>query len=74
VNPKPEVLFDAEAIARRVAKMGAEISAAYDGRDLCVVGIMKSCLVFMADLIRQIQTPTTCHFLRSTSVREEVAG
>lgn len=74
MNPKPEVMFDAEAIAQRVARMGAEINSVYEGKDLCVVGIMKSCLVFMADLIRQIRTPTTCHFLRSTSVREEVAG
>jgi hypoxanthine phosphoribosyltransferase len=74
VNPKPDVLFDADAIARRVAQIGTEIASTYDGKELCVVGIMKSCLVFMADLIRQIPMPTTCHFLRSTSVREEVAG
>ena len=74
LNPKPEMLFDADAIARRVAQMGAEIGSAYDGKEVCVVGIMKSCLVFMADLIRHIPMPTTCHFLRSTSVREEVAG
>lgn len=74
MNPKPEVLFDAEAIARRIAQLGGEISSAYGDQELCVVGIMKSCLVFMADLIRHLPMPTTCHFLRSTSVREEVAG
>ncbi len=74
MNPKPQVLFDADSIARRVAQMGVEIGAAYGGKELCVVGIMKSCLVFMADLIRHLPMPTTCHFLRSTSVREEVAG
>lgn len=74
MNPKPEVLYDAEAIARRIAHLGAEIGSAEGGNELCVVGIMKSCLVFMADLIRHLPMPTTCHFLRSTSVREEVAG
>ena len=74
MNPKPEVLFDADAIARRVAQMGAEITSAYDGRDLCVVGIMKSCLVFMADLIRQIPLDLTCHFVVASSLRDQGAG
>lgn len=74
MKPTAEVLFPPDAIARRINALGAEIGRAYQGKELCVVGIMKSCLVLMADLIRQIPTPTTCHFLRSTSVREENAG
>jgi len=74
MKPTPEVLYPAEAISRRIAALGAEISGAYAGKELCVVGIMKSCLVLMADLIREIPTPTTCHFLRSSAVREEAAG
>jgi hypoxanthine phosphoribosyltransferase len=74
MKPDPDILFPPDAIARRIAAIGAEIGSTYEGKELCVVGIMKSCLVLMADLIRQIPTPTTCHFLRSTSVREESAG
>ena len=65
---RPEVLFSAERIRERVAELGIEITAAFEGREVCVVGIMKSCLVFMADLIRAIPLPTTCHFVRASTL------
>lgn len=74
MRDKPNVLFDEEQIARRVAEIGAEVTQVYAGREICVVGMMKSCLVFMADLIRKISLDTTCYFLRSSSLREEGAG
>lgn len=63
---KPEVLFTAEQIQKRIRQVGAEIAKEYAGRELCVVGLMKNCLVFMADLIRAIPIPLTCHMVRST--------
>jgi hypoxanthine phosphoribosyltransferase len=39
-----------------------------------VIGVMKSCLVFMADLIRAMPVEVSCHFLRVTSLREEGPG
>ncbi len=44
------VLYSEEEIARRVAELGAEIGRAFAGRELCVLGLMKGSLVFMADL------------------------
>ena len=46
----------------------------FSGTELCVVGLMKSCLVFMADLIRQVPLEMTCHFLRSSSLRDAGAA
>lgn len=63
---KPEVLFTAEQIQKRIRQVGDEIAKEYAGRELCVVGLMKNCLVFMADLIRAIPIPLTCHMVRST--------
>ena len=51
-NTKPDVLFPPDEIARRVSALGGEVTRAFAGREVCVVGLMKSCLVFMADLIR----------------------
>jgi hypoxanthine phosphoribosyltransferase len=71
---KPEPLFTEEQIRVRVQAMGAEIGAAFEGRELAVIGLMKSCLVFMADIIRAIPNDLTCHLLRVDSVREEGKG
>jgi len=66
----PEVLFGQQDIARRVGEIGAEVARAFAGRKVCVVGLMKSCLVFMGDLIRAVPLDMTCHFLESSSLRE----
>jgi hypoxanthine phosphoribosyltransferase len=63
---KPAVLFSAEQIERRVRELGAEIARAYAGEEIAVVGLMKSCLVFMADLIRAIPLDLTVHMVRAT--------
>jgi hypoxanthine phosphoribosyltransferase len=63
---KPDVLFSEEQIRRRVAELGAEITKAYAGQPLSIVGMMKSGLVFMADLIRQIPLDLTVHMVRAT--------
>jgi hypoxanthine phosphoribosyltransferase len=70
MNEQPAVLFPAEQIQARVRQLGTEIASTLAGEEICVVGLMKSCLVFMADLIRVIPLPQTCHFLQSSSLRE----
>jgi hypoxanthine phosphoribosyltransferase len=61
---RPPILFSEDEIARRVAVVGAEIAAAFGDTEVCVVGLMKSCLVFMADLIRAIPRDLSVHLLR----------
>ncbi|HEY3120324.1 MAG TPA: hypoxanthine phosphoribosyltransferase [Vicinamibacteria bacterium] len=70
----PAVLFSREQIARRVSEIASEVAREFEGRSVSVVGIMKGCLVFMADMIRAIPLDTTCHFLHATSYREEGSG
>lgn len=74
MREKPTVLFTEEQVRKRVAEIGAEITRSFEGREICVVGLMKSCLVFMADLIRTVPLDMTCHFLRASSLREQGAG
>jgi hypoxanthine phosphoribosyltransferase len=71
---KPDVLFDEAQIARRMDELGREIGQSFAGSELCVVGLMKSCLVFMADLIRKIPLDLTCHFVVASSLRDQGAG
>ena len=71
---KPVVLYTEAQIRTRIAQVGTEVSKAFAGRELAVVGLMKSCLVFMADLIRAIPLELTCHTLLVNSVREQNAA
>ena len=59
--------FSAARIAARVAALGREVSREYDGRRVDVVITLDRGFVFAADLMRQIDAPVVCHF-----VREEV--
>jgi hypoxanthine phosphoribosyltransferase len=52
-----ETLIDSERLHARVAELGAEISADYEGRDLVMVGVLKGALIFMADLMRSLTVP-----------------
>lgn len=72
--PRPEVLFSQHDIARRVGEIGGEVARAFEGREICVVGLMKSCLVFMGDLIRAVPLDMTCHFLEASSLRDHAGG
>jgi hypoxanthine phosphoribosyltransferase len=71
VREKPAVLFAEDQIEKRVAEIGAEIARSFEGSEICVVGLMKSCMVFMADLIRRLPLDMTCHFLRASSLRDQ---
>jgi hypoxanthine phosphoribosyltransferase len=64
------VLYAEDVIARRVAELGGEIGAAMAGDEVCVLGLMKGSLVFMADLIRRIPLDLTMHLVRVSSTRE----
>ena len=55
--------FSPGRIAARVAELGRAISKACDGRRLDVVITLDRGFVFGADLIRQIDAPTVCHFV-----------
>jgi hypoxanthine phosphoribosyltransferase len=62
------VVFDQEAIARRVAEMGQEIATAYpDDTKLLVLGLLKGSFIFLADLVRQIPRPLHVDFLVASS-------
>ncbi len=61
------VAFDADTIHRRVAEMGAEITAAYPDGDLLVLGLLKGSFIFLGDLVRQIQRPIQVDFLVASS-------
>jgi hypoxanthine phosphoribosyltransferase len=66
-------LYSEEQIAARLQEVGAQIGREFHDREVCVIGLIKSCMVFMADLVRVLPLDLTCHFLRVSSLREEGA-
>jgi hypoxanthine phosphoribosyltransferase len=62
-----EVLIDQEALQRRIAELGEEISADYTGRDLLLVGVLKGAVFFMADLMRGLAIPCEIDFMAISS-------
>jgi hypoxanthine phosphoribosyltransferase len=67
----PAVLFSEEQIRSRLIEVAKEIDSAYAGKEVAVVGLMKSCLIFTADMLRTLTIETTCHFLRASAVSDE---
>jgi hypoxanthine phosphoribosyltransferase len=56
--------FSPVRIATRVEELGRQISKACNGKRLDVVITLDRGFVFGADLIRHIDVPTICHFVR----------
>jgi hypoxanthine phosphoribosyltransferase len=62
-----ETLFSREQLSRRVAELGARISADYEGRDLFMVGVLKGAVIFLADLMRSVTVPCEVDFMAVSS-------
>jgi hypoxanthine phosphoribosyltransferase len=62
-----KVLISRDAIAKRVAEMGAEISRDFAGEPVIFVGVLKGSAIFLADLARQVTLDATFDFIGVSS-------
>ncbi len=62
-----EILIEADALQARITELGQEISTAYEGRDLLLVGVLKGAVFFMADLMRELTVPCEIDFMAISS-------
>ena len=62
-----EILYTEEQIRRRVSELGAQITADYAGKEPLLIGILKGCFVFCADLSRAIDLRCEIRFLIASS-------
>ncbi|MFO7831725.1 MAG: hypoxanthine phosphoribosyltransferase [Desulfuromonadaceae bacterium] len=65
-----KLLYSKEHIAAEVARLGAEISRDYAGRDIVAVVVLKGAVIFAADLLRNISIPVTLEFIRAASYHD----
>jgi hypoxanthine phosphoribosyltransferase len=77
-NVRP--VITAEQIQKRVKEMARQISDDYVGKSVHVLAILENGFVFMADLIRSLEVPMVCQFIKpryeqkqdGESAREEI--
>lgn len=67
-----ELLLDQATIERRVAELGEEISRDYADQTVVMVGVLKGCVVFLADLMRHIKLPMELEFVSASSYRKGI--
>ena len=76
MNPMPaatlhddveQVLLSGEQIQARVAQLGAQLGADYAGRDPVLVSVLKGSIVFLADLVRQMEIPLSIDLMEVSS-------
>jgi hypoxanthine phosphoribosyltransferase len=62
-----EILIEEDDLQRRIAELGTEVSADYQGRDLLLVGVLKGAVFFLADLMRHLTVPCEIDFMAISS-------
>jgi hypoxanthine phosphoribosyltransferase len=76
MNPMPaatlhddveEVLLTGEQIQARIAELGAQLGTDYAGRDPVLVSVLKGSIVFLADLVRQMEIPLSIDLMEVSS-------
>jgi hypoxanthine phosphoribosyltransferase len=73
-HPVPP-LIGREQLQQRITELGQQITADYQGKDyLRVIGALRGCFVFMADLIRAIEMPVKVDFMEISSYGNETTS
>src|SRR5262249_35464752 len=62
-----KILVGEEDLDRRIRELGAEISRDYQDKDLVLVGILKGAVLFLSDLVRQIEVSAEVDFMAVAS-------
>ena len=57
------ILFSEEQLATRVRELGRQISADYRGKTPLFVGILRGCILFYSDLMKQISVDCNMDFM-----------
>lgn len=68
MQKEPAVLFSEETIRERVRELGRRISADYaDIEELVMIGVLRGCYIFLADLSRCLEIPRRIDFIAVSS-------
>ncbi|HEX4866124.1 MAG TPA: hypoxanthine phosphoribosyltransferase [Acidimicrobiales bacterium] len=62
-----EMVVDSATLQARVAELGAQITADYQGKAPLLIGVLKGAMMFMTDLARHIALPLEIDFMAVSS-------
>ena len=62
-----KTLITADAIREKVRRIGSEITCDYSGKRPVLVGVLNGALIFMADLMREIDLPLEAYMMAASS-------
>lgn len=67
INDVKKVLIDEETLQIKVKELGKQITKDYAGKDLLVVCVLKGAVMFVTDLIKNIELPLEIDFMAVSS-------
>ncbi len=73
-NNSLEVMISAEQIKDKLNELAKEISKDYKARTPLLIGVLKGAVVFLSDLIREIEIPLEIDFMAVSSYGADTAS
>ena len=67
-------IITTEQIQNRVKDMGRQISDDYEGRTVTLLAVLENGFMFMADLVRAMDVPVVCSFIKPRDRTREAGG
>lgn len=64
LQPGLREVISADQIQKRVRELGRQISDDYRGQTVVALGILENSFLFMADLVRAVDVPIICAFIK----------
>jgi hypoxanthine phosphoribosyltransferase len=62
-----KILFPSSEIQARISELGKIITADYSGKDLLLVSVLRGSVIFLTDLIRQVDLESSIDFMSISS-------
>lgn len=62
-----EIYLSESQINSRIIEIGSMIKKDLGGEEVIILGVLNGSFIFMADLVRKIESPVHCEFLRISS-------
>ena len=66
-----QIIVDEASIQARLIELGKEINEAYEERDVAVIAIINGAIIFVADLIRQLNISMKLDCIRIANYRDD---
>lgn len=74
MNYRIENLIDRKTVENRIKELAKQIEKDYAGEELYCVGLLKGSVVFLSDLVKEINTPVIIDFMSVSSYGSETVS